>query len=65
MQRTDNTNIALRLGRVQRDLETILSQDMTDREIIGHTWSVAALNKLPYKAMTMLETWALRTYGGR
>jgi len=57
----------IKLGVAQRDLETILSQGMTDREIIGHTWSVSAANKyqLPYKAMRMLETWALRTYGGR
>ena len=58
-------DILKKLGVVQRDLETILSQDMTDREIIGHTWSVAALNKLPYKAMNILEAWALRTYGNR
>ena len=56
-----------KLGHAQRDLETILSHDMTDREIIGHTWSVAAANKyqLPYKTMRILESWALRTYGQR
>jgi len=63
----NNYSIELqKLGIAQRELEQFLSQDMTNREISGHVLSLSARDdyQLPYKSFQILESWALRTYGG-
>jgi len=63
----NNYSIELqKLGVAQRELEQFLSQDMTNREISGHVLSLSARDdyQLPYKSFQILESWALRIYGG-
>ena len=53
-----------RIGQCQRKLETILSHDMTEKEIVSNVLKETQAYIMPYKCFLMLEQWALREYGG-
>jgi hypothetical protein len=52
----------IRLGQAQRQLEKILTRDMTEKEIVQHTLETARDHILGVKGWEILEAWALREY---